>query len=114
MPNPVSPVTHLQIQTLRCANMVTPMTTEHARTARWEGDLLPHIVDRLARERPDAAYGLWPVESTSHDANLDSISYSQLANIINGLAWWIVERLGPNQNSEVLTYVGPNDVRLPQ
>ncbi|KAI8623145.1 putative NRPS-like enzyme [Xylariaceae sp. FL1651] len=81
-------------------------------TAHWQGELLLHGVDRSARERPDAAYGLWPVEAASHEAGFDTITYSQLANIVNGLAWWIVEQLGHGQNNEVLTYVGPNDVRF--
>ncbi|KAI5925742.1 putative NRPS-like enzyme [Camillea tinctor] len=90
------------------------MATQHAQVARWQGDLLPHIVDRLARETPDAVYGLWPVAPASYEAGFRTITYKQLANIINGLAWWLVERLGPgqDQNQEVLTYVGPNDVRL--
>ncbi|KAI1641467.1 putative NRPS-like enzyme [Biscogniauxia mediterranea] len=88
------------------------MATQHARVARWQGDLLPHMVDRLARETPDAVYGLWPVAPASYDAGFRTITYAQLANVINGLAWWLVERLGPGQNQEVLTYVGPNDVRL--
>ncbi|KAI1500659.1 putative NRPS-like enzyme [Biscogniauxia marginata] len=88
------------------------MTTRHAQVARWQGDLLPHIVDRLARETPEAVYGLWPIAPASYEAGFRTVTYAQLANIINGLAWWLVERLGPGQNHEVLTYVGPNDVRL--
>lgn len=37
------------------------MTTDHERIARCQNDLLPHVVDRLARERPDAKYGGWVV-----------------------------------------------------
>ncbi|KAI0147409.1 putative NRPS-like enzyme [Xylariaceae sp. FL1272] len=88
------------------------MTTEHAQIARWQEDLLPHIVDRLARERPDGIYGLWPVAPDSYAAGFRTITYAQLANVVNGLAWWLVEHLGPGQRNEVLAYVGPNDVRL--
>jgi len=75
-------------------------------------ELLPRVVDWLARERPDVTYGLWPVGITSYDADIYTISYSQLANIVDSLAWLIAERLGTSQTSEVLTYVGPDDVRL--
>lgn len=77
-------------------------------------ELWPQLVDHLARERPDTAYGLWPVASDSYDAGFLTITYGQLSNIINGLAWWIGEQLGTGQDGqqEVLTYIGPNDVRL--
>ncbi|KAI1763791.1 putative NRPS-like enzyme [Hypoxylon sp. FL1150] len=88
------------------------MATKHASIAQWQNDLLPHIVDRLARDTPDALYGSWPVAPASYDAGIRTINYAQLANIVNGLAWWIVKQLGPCQNHEVLTYVGPNDVRF--
>lgn len=88
------------------------MATEHARVAQWQNDLLPHIVDRLARETPDAPYGLWPVAPASYEAGFRTITYGQLANVVNGLAWLLIEQLGPGRDSEVLTYVGPNDVRL--
>ncbi|KAL7625378.1 hypothetical protein AAE478_004595 [Parahypoxylon ruwenzoriense] len=88
------------------------MATDHARVAQWQSNLLPHIVDRLARERPDATYGLWPIAPASYEAGFRTISYADLANVVNGLAWWLVDKLGPGHENEVLTYVGPNDVRL--
>lgn len=80
-----------------------------ARTELW-----PQIVDRLAREQPEAIYGLWPVATDSYDAGFHAIKYGQLANIVNALAWWIVNQLGPGaaQDGDVLTYIGHNDVRL--
>ena len=88
------------------------MATEHAKIARWQGDLLPHIVDRLALERPDAAYGLWSIAPGTYEAGVRTVTYSQLSNIVNGLAWWLVEQLGISERGETLTYVGPNDVRV--
>lgn len=86
------------------------MTNEHGQVAQWQDNLLPHIVDRLARERPGTEYAEWVTGS-----NVVTIHYAQLANIMNGLAWWLVEQLGgPGPHGlhpDVLTYVGPNDVR---
>ncbi|KAF3003827.1 putative secondary metabolism biosynthetic enzyme [Neopestalotiopsis sp. 37M] len=86
------------------------MANEHEIAARWQDDLLPHVVDRLARDRPDAIFGQW-VSGT----DVTSITYSALANIIDGLSTWLVDQLGaPGKyglNPEVLTYIGPNDVR---
>ncbi|KAI1392428.1 putative NRPS-like enzyme [Hypoxylon trugodes] len=88
------------------------MINDHARIAKWQNDLVPHIVDRLARESPDASYGVWPIVPASYEAGLRTVTYKQLANVVNGLAWWLTEQLGPGQNHEVLTYIGPNDVRV--
>lgn len=70
------------------------------------------MVDRLARETPDAVYGLWPVAPTSYDAGFRAVTYAQLANVVDGLARSLVQNLGPGEDGEALTYVGPNDVRL--
>lgn len=87
--------------------------SEHARIAQWQGDLLPNMVDRLARDLPGAVYGEWPVLPTSYDAGFYAVTYAQLANVVDSLAWWLVEQLGqPSKTSEVLAYMGPNDVRL--
>lgn len=87
------------------------MASDH--DSKWRPDLLSHIVDRRAREQPNQAYGLWPVAQASYEAGFRTITYAQLANIINGLAWWIVKHVGPSGTGQpVLTYVGPNDVRL--
>ncbi|KAI8953037.1 hypothetical protein F4801DRAFT_588641 [Xylaria longipes] len=85
------------------------MATQHSNTARWQGDLLPHVVDRLASETPDDIYGLWPVGCASYKTRFREINYAQLANIVNGLAWWIVDQLDTSDGEQVLTYIGPND-----
>ena len=85
-----------------------PTEKNHEDVAQWHEALPPHIVDRLAHGRGSAKYGEWVTGS-----NVVSITYLQLANIINGLAWWLVDQLGPgsHQQPEVLAYVGPNDAR---
>ncbi|KAI1130967.1 putative NRPS-like enzyme [Nemania abortiva] len=87
------------------------MATTHSSIACWQHDLVPHIVDRLSRKLPDAAYGLWPVSPTSYEAGFRTITYSQLANVVNGLAWWLEKQIGPG-HGDVIAFVGPNDVRL--
>lgn len=86
------------------------MANDHEIAARWQDDLLPHVVDRLASERPHAVFGEWVSGS-----NVTSITYAELANIIDGLSNWLVKELGApgyyGLNPEVLTYIGPNDVR---
>lgn len=87
------------------------MDAEHI--SKCLGELLPHTVDRLARENPSAPYGLWPVAQASYEDGFRTIDYGQFANLVNGLAWWIRDNIGTSQNEEkVLAYVGPNDVRF--
>ncbi|KAH0591763.1 hypothetical protein MHUMG1_10495 [Metarhizium humberi] len=85
------------------------MATKHERIAQ-HNHLVPQAVDRLAHMMPDAEYGEWVLGS-----KVISITYAQLANIVNGLAWWLVKELnGSGYNKperETLTYIGPNDVR---
>ncbi|KAK0610018.1 hypothetical protein B0T17DRAFT_585387 [Bombardia bombarda] len=89
------------------------MAPHDAHMARLKGDnLLPHIVDRVAREQPGAEFGLWPIHPTSYEPGFYTVTYGKLASVVNGLAWWLVEQLGPGSGEEVLTYVGPNDVRI--
>lgn len=85
------------------------MPNDHERIAEWQDSLLTQAVDRLGHARPDAVYGKWMSGSSTV-----AISYAQLANIVNGLATWLVKELGPGRQApktNVLTYVGPNDVR---
>ncbi|KAI0554221.1 putative NRPS-like enzyme [Xylaria curta] len=79
---------------------------------RWRERTLPQIVDDLARDKPNYAYGCWLVNHNSSSASVHTITYAQLCNIVNRLAWWLIEQLGRDRQGEVLTYVGPNDVRF--
>ncbi|KAF3002246.1 putative secondary metabolism biosynthetic enzyme [Neopestalotiopsis sp. 37M] len=75
--------------------------------------LIPHMVDRLASISQNTIFGMWPVAPASYEAGYRSVTYAELRNIVDGLAWWLVKNLGPGQDSEALAYVGPNDVRIP-
>ncbi|KAI0904542.1 acetyl-CoA synthetase-like protein [Ustulina deusta] len=88
------------------------MAGDRVASRLWREFTLPQIVDKVAHEEPDYLYGSWPVEQNSYLAGVRNITYAQLANIVNGLAWWLVEQLGPDKQREVLAYVGPNDVRF--
>lgn len=72
-------------------------------------ELLPHIADHFAQVKPDAIYAEYPIPG--EDAYL-SITFQKFANVINGLAGWLLTQLGPG-NGEALAYLGPNDVRYP-
>lgn len=72
--------------------------------------LLPNLYDGMANIRPSALYALIPRSFTSYDSGYRKVTYSQLANAVNGVAWLISGQLGQGKNSETLAYVGPNDI----
>ncbi|KAI2996525.1 hypothetical protein CBS147346_9312 [Aspergillus niger] len=74
--------------------------------------LLPHIVDHYAKVKPEAIYAEYPVSLMSYDDGYRPITFKAFANAINGIAWWLTEKLGPG-DGETLAYVGPNDLRYP-
>ena len=73
--------------------------------------LLPHLIDQIARDEPQAIYAEYPILSTTYDAGFKPIRYAELASAINGVAAWVERELGRGQNFETLAYVGPNDAR---
>ncbi|PVI00997.1 acetyl-CoA synthetase-like protein [Periconia macrospinosa] len=89
------------------------MATEHARISGWHNQLVPKIVDHVASIKPDAPYALYPNSPLTYDQGYRTVSYKDFANAINGIAWWLHNTLGPGTHSEVLAYIGPNDVRYP-
>jgi acyl-coenzyme A synthetase/AMP-(fatty) acid ligase len=87
---------------------------KHGAEPTRQRTLLAQMVDQIASTNPSAVYGMWPVVPTSYEAGFRPITYAQLANIVNGLAWWLAEKQrGQPKGSEVFAYVGPNDARVP-
>jgi acyl-coenzyme A synthetase/AMP-(fatty) acid ligase len=78
----------------------------------FRSQLVPHIIDHYAKVKPDAIYAEYPKSPLSYENGYRPITFRALANAINGVAWWLTEKLGPG-NGEILPYVGPNDVRYP-
>ena len=75
--------------------------------------LLPNIVDGMAAARPEALYAEIPSSYTSYDQGYRKITYRELANAVNGIAWLLTKELGRGQDFETLAYVGPNDLSYP-
>jgi acyl-CoA synthetase (AMP-forming)/AMP-acid ligase II len=77
-------------------------------------ELLPHIVDHKATVNPDDTYAEFPISELTYDEGYRRVTYQNLANVINGLAWWLQENFGtpPDKSvAEVIPYLGPNDLR---
>lgn len=73
--------------------------------------LLNHIVDEIAAQDPLAVYAELPRSSETLDDGFQKVTYAQFSNAINGMAWWLVQSLGPGKDFETLAYIGPNDLR---
>ncbi|PVI02245.1 acetyl-CoA synthetase-like protein [Periconia macrospinosa] len=81
------------------------------RESCWRDELLPHIIDNLATFGPNAPFAMYPNSPLTYSDGYRTVTYKELANAVNGLAWWLDANLGPSTTFEVLAYVGPNDVR---
>ena len=74
-------------------------------------ELLPAIVDHHAAAFGDRVYAEFPKSPATYDQGFQKITYRDLANAIDGIAWFLVNTLGPGDGTEKLPYVGPNDLR---
>ena len=73
--------------------------------------LLNHMVDGISKARPNAVWAEIPKSVTSYASGYRRITYQNLANAVNGVAWWLYYSLGPGIQFETLAYFGPWDVR---
>ncbi|MCJ1466280.1 hypothetical protein MMC07_004899 [Pseudocyphellaria aurata] len=92
------------------------MATNHEQDVQASNstkELIPNRVDHLAQVTPHALYAEYPVLALTYEEGYRRITYGEFANVINGLAWWLHGSLGPGRDSEVLAYIGPNDLRYP-
>ena len=64
----------------------------------------------MARIRPHAIYAETPASPTTYDNGWRKITYSALANAINGVAWLLHDKLGRGTKHDTVAYIGPNDI----
>lgn len=75
--------------------------------------LLVHIVDHVAKTKPQALYAEFPVSPVTYDEGFRKVTYQAFANAINGIAWCLHDNLGPGKELETLAYIGPNNFIYP-
>lgn len=63
----------------------------------------------MAKARPEAIYAEVSRSRTSYEPGYRKITYKNLANAINGVAWSLGGRLGRGKVHETLAYIGLND-----
>lgn len=67
-------------------------------------------LDRLAANEPEGIYCAHPV-SSDLSQGWKNITYADIANGINRLAFWLQENVASSSGPETLAYIGANDVR---
>jgi acyl-CoA synthetase (AMP-forming)/AMP-acid ligase II len=75
--------------------------------------LLPCLVDEIAQTEPNAVWAEFPASATTYSDGFVPITYRQLSNAVNGVAWCLFDALGPadGKSFDTLAYLGPNDWR---
>ncbi|KAJ5755575.1 NRPS-like enzyme [Penicillium manginii] len=74
-------------------------------------ELPPTIVDHHAALYPDRIWARFPESANTYSEGYRDVSYSELANAVNGAALFLIESLGQGDGTEKLPYIGPNDIR---
>ena len=75
--------------------------------------LLPSAIDEIAAAEPNSLYGKYPADPADYNAGYVDVRYRQLANAINGVAWWLEKTIGRGgpAHTPTIAYIGPNDFR---
>ncbi|KAL8703598.1 MAG: hypothetical protein Q9201_003223 [Fulgogasparrea decipioides] len=75
-----------------------------------QDQLLPNLIDEIARTDPERLYAETPASPTTYEDGWRKITYRDLANAINGVAWLLEGHLGHGTNHDTVAYIGPNDI----
>ena len=73
--------------------------------------LLNHIMDGLAQAHPFSVWAEIPNSATNYGAGFRRVTYRDLSNTINGVAWWLYVALSKGTGFKTLAYIGLWDVR---
>ena len=72
--------------------------------------LIAQTVDDLATSDPNRVWATIPLGQEISDGFRD-ITFRQLANAVDTVAWWLDSKIGRSEKFEVLAYLGLSDVR---
>lgn len=73
---------------------------------------LPGTIDRIAFCDPERVWARYPRSSEDLEAGqLHSVTFGDLANAIDTLAWRLHENLADRQPLSTIAYIGPSDIR---
>lgn len=72
--------------------------------------LIPSLVDELADSNPTRVFAMVPRSSHFGDGLID-VTISTFAKAVDRAAFWIESLVGKSDDSSVIAYLGPNDLR---
>lgn len=75
-------------------------------SSTFYSQLIPTVIDQIAETEPGATFAAVSISPTGIDVGYQNITYQQLANAINGVAWWLEAELGRGDMTEPLAYFG--------
>jgi acyl-CoA synthetase (AMP-forming)/AMP-acid ligase II len=92
------------------------MTARPTPWPEFHSTTLPNILFLLASQYPDITYAIFPRDPNDISEGYRKFTYSDVANAVNTLAWWIDEHVGrleegTKNGKKTLVYIGPNDIR---
>lgn len=93
------------------AQISSLLATQLAPAQDYGRRLIPTLVDQIARSTPEKPYFSIPNSPTSVELGFRTVTYLDIANAANRMAWWLEEKVGPSQNFHPIAYVGPQDIR---
>ena len=71
--------------------------------------LIPHVVDEIARSKPDRLYASFPRSPNLADG-FHIVTFRGLAKAANAAAWWLEEKVGRSDDTETLAYMSLSDI----
>ncbi|KAL8782846.1 MAG: hypothetical protein Q9195_009553 [Heterodermia aff. obscurata] len=83
---------------------------ESANGTEYGRRLIPSIVDELATSSPGFLFAQVPKTSQFADGLID-VTIKDFASAIDHAAYWIESLVGKSDDSSVIAYLGPNDLR---
>ena len=91
-------------------NLPEPMMTPNKSLEKKYGSrLILHLIDDIARDDPNRCFCL--LSTLAAPDGFRTVSYGELANAINRVAWWIGENTQKDLDFQTLGYIGPSDLR---
>ena len=72
--------------------------------------LLPQVLDEISNFTPDRLYAAIP-RSSDLSQGFRDITFAEMAQCANMLAFWLHGSFGPSNNFETICYIGIPDIR---
>ncbi|KAL8643143.1 MAG: hypothetical protein Q9226_008429 [Calogaya cf. arnoldii] len=86
------------------------MTFSKTTEPKYGARLIVQLIDYVAQTSPDRCFCLVPAADLAKNG-FEEVSYGQMANAINRVAWWLREHFDRPVGTESLGYIGPPDLR---